>query len=411
MSRLYKIFIVALLSLVVYIPRATAITKLEFTDPVCEMSKKVQKDAEENEQENAEANEKLNEKERRPENGEGTSLFKKFVSKKSTKLVLNALKGQFNVGDSGSEDLSDSSSSNNGNLKLDFDSLLTYTQDLVKSSQKAKLEKTKMIHAQLSALYSERDMLKEILDQSPDNAEQVEARLKDIEIEIANLEGQSEKILAENTMNNEKIAKNKKAMDALSKQISNLNSQKISSDLLKSLNASTAKLFANKEKDDDAEDVYATNINKLFLGKYDYEGGDGLAKVIKARQQEYYAAVKNLGREYLNTINDIEKSSDRSVNCIDALSMADGINGQQTMQICVDLQNARVAAGYTGILIAQMRFKAISDIQSWTHMYKFRSYDASPTRFNLDNYIFQKKKLKFNVSDKLSSAMSNFKGF
>lgn len=411
MSRLYKIFIVVLLSLVIFIPRAKAITKLEFTDPVCEMSKKIQKDNEENEQENAEATEKQNEKERRPENGEGTSLFKKIVSSKTTKMVLGALQGQFNVGDSGSDDLSGSSSANNGNLKLDFESILSYTEDLVKSAQKAKLEKTKMIHAQLSALYSERDMLKEILAQSPDNAEQVEARLKDIEIEIANLEGQSEKIMAENTTENEKIEKNKKTMDLLSKQISNLNSQKISSDLLKSLNTATAKLFATKENDDDAEDVYATNINRLFLGRYDYEGGDNLAKVIKARQQEYYDAVKNLGREYLNTINDIEKTSARSTDCFDALSMADGINGQQTMQICVDLQNARAAAGYTGILIARLRFKAMADIQGWTHMYKMRDYKASPTRFNLDNYIFQKSKLKFNASDAIQKGFSSFSGF
>ena len=406
MSRLYKIFIVALLSLAIFIQRAEAITKLEFTDPISEMSKKIQKVYEEIEEKYTETVEKLNGKIRQAVGGEGASLFNKFVLTKSPNLVLNGLRGQFNVGDLGLNGLSNTMLSQYGNLKLDLANMLTYTTDMAKSLENEKLEKTKMIHVELSGLYSEREILKDLLAKSPENAEEIQTKLKDIEIGIANLEGQSEKILAENVLENSKITESQKTIDLLGEQINNFNTQKVSADLLKSLNTATANLFATKDNDDTA-DVYATNINRLFLGKYDYEGGDNLSKIIKARQQEYYEAVKNLGREYLNTLNDVEKSAERSQSCADGLEMPDGIDGQQTMQICMDLQNARVAAGYAGILIAQLRFKAISDIQSWNHMYKLRSYDADPTKFNLDNYIFKKENLNFNAS----SAISNFKGF
>jgi ribosome recycling factor len=241
--------------------------------------------------------------------------------------------------------------------------------------------------------------------------ESLKAKLDDLDINIANMQGQIRETMSQNALENEKLEEYKKSLATLGEQIGNISAQKMSADLLKTLNAKVANLFPTQD-DEDVQEVYATNMYRLFLGEYETEESENLTKIIKARRQEYYESVKNMARVYLNTLNDMESSSDRSKNCADALGKADGIDGQQTMQICTDLQNGRVSAGVTGLLLARLRYRATADMQRWTNMYKLRDYTSDPTKFNLDNYIFTKNDLNFNKAKlKLRETISNFKGF
>lgn len=408
MSKLRKIFIVILLSLVVIAPRAEAVSKLDFTDPVSNFGKKIEKVKEKIEQKYNEAMEFLNGKIRKAFGAEGAALFNDLVVKRASNIIQKAAQGQFDVGDLSLKGLSNSIMSQLGDFKLDIANLTAFANDLSVSLERAKVLKTEKMHAELSKFEAEREVVNKALLSDPEN-EVLKAKLDDLDINIANMQGQIREEMAKDVLEDEKVLKFKNEIAALSEQVSNLSAQKLSEDLLKSLNTRVASLFPTQD-DDDIKEIYATGIYRLFLGEYESESSENLTKIIKARRKEYYESVKNMAREYLNTMNDIEKSSERSKQCADALGTAQGADGQQTMQICTDLQNARAAAGAASLMLARLRYRAMEDMQSWTNKYKLRDYSADPTKFNLDNYIFSKKDLYFNdAKTRIKGAISDFK--
>ncbi|MBO6281410.1 MAG: hypothetical protein J6N49_02635 [Alphaproteobacteria bacterium] len=409
MSKFYKIFIAILLSFVIVAPEAEAVSKLDFTEPMSDIAKKVEKVKEKIEQKYHEVMEKLNGKIRKALGAEGAALFNDLVVKRASNIVKNALKGQFDVGDLSLKGLSNSMLSQLGDFKLDAANLQAFANDLAMSLEKAKLAKTQQMHIKLSEFEAERSIVNKALLADPNNAE-LKAKLDDLDINVANMQGQIREAMAENKLQDERLEKYKSELAAFNEQIANLSVQKMSEDLLKTLNAKIASLFPSQD-DEDVQEVYGTSISRLFLAEYEAESSENLTNIIKARHKEYYESVKNMAREYLNMINDVEKSSERSKQCADAMGTADGISGQQTMQICTDLQNARAAAGTTSVMLARLRYRAIADMQGWNNMYKLRDYSRDPTKFNLDNYIFSKKDLTFNVKDELRKAIGNFKGF
>ncbi len=409
-SKFSKIFIAVLLSFVIITPKAEAVSKLDFTEQISDFGRKVQKVKEKIEQKYADVMEKLNGKIRKALGAEGAALFNDLVVKRASNIVKNAAQGQFDVGDLSLKGLSNAMVSQLGDFKLDLANLSALANDYAVSLEKAKVAKTEKMHIELSQFEAERNVVNQALLADPTN-ESLKAKLDDLDINIANMQGQIRETMSQNALENEKLEEYKKSLATLGEQIGNISAQKMSADLLKTLNAKVANLFPTQD-DEDVQEVYATNMYRLFLGEYETEESENLTKIIKARRQEYYESVKNMARVYLNTLNDMESSSDRSKNCADALGKADGIDGQQTMQICTDLQNGRVSAGVTGLLLARLRYRATADMQRWTNMYKLRDYTSDPTKFNLDNYIFTKNDLNFNKAKlKLRETISNFKGF
>ena len=77
------------------------------------------------------------------------------------------------------------------------------------------------------------------------------------------------------------------------------------------------------------------------------------------------------------------------------------------MKIGADIQNAKIAARYTELLLAQMRFNAMSEIILWNDKYKLNDYSKDFTAFNLDDYVNKKKSLLDKLKDKTNSTVQD----
>ena len=78
-------------------------------------------------------------------------------------------------------------------------------------------------------------------------------------------------------------------------------------------------------------------------------------------------------------------------------------------KIGADVQNAKLAARYLELLLAEMRFNSMVEINSWND--KFKNTKKDVTKFNLDDYIYKKKSLQDTVNNKLQDTISGWQGF
>lgn len=401
-----KIFIFMLSLSIMWATDVYAVSKLDYTEPPNDLTTKIQKIKERIEQKYTEVMEILNGKIRKAFGAEGAFLINEYVFKRGSHLVRNAVMGQLAVGDFSLRGLSQSMLSQLGSFKLDLANLAMLANDYERALQYGKLEKTKQMNILLSQYEAERDAVQKALAKNPDD-EELKAKFEDLNINIANMQAQIRRVMTEQTEDDLKVQSYRNTITSLDAKIGQLSIMRASNELVKVLNSKLDNLF---DKLTDTESPFATSMNKLFLGVLESPSSRNLMRIQKARKQEYYEALKNLAREYLNTYNDIEKITEESQSCVEALSKADGIAGQQTMQICVDLQQAKAAAGYTKILLAKLRYRATADMQFGRGNYAINGY-ADPTIFNLDNYRFKKSDL-FSVNiNSAKNAIASFKGF
>ena len=61
------------------------------------------------------------------------------------------------------------------------------------------------------------------------------------------------------------------------------------------------------------------------------------------------------------------------------------------------------------LLLAEMRFNSMVEINSWNE--KFKNTKKDVTKFNLDDYIYKKKSLQDTVNNKLQDTISGWQGF
>lgn len=78
------------------------------------------------------------------------------------------------------------------------------------------------------------------------------------------------------------------------------------------------------------------------------------------------------------------------------------------MKIGADIQNAKIAARYTELLLAEIRFVTMQEMISWND--KFKNSKKDVTKFNLDDYVYKKKGVKDFLDDKLQQGVSGWKG-
>ena len=467
---LNKFILFILFALSFGVSEVLAESKLDFTEPVSEAVRKVEKVKEKIEQKYNETLEKLNSKIRKVTSGEGSALFKKYVKDNYSNIGKGIANGNISVEDFSLNDLSESLKSQVGNIKQDVVNLENLAEDYRQTLQNEKEEKVRALEAQL-AIYqaeheavdkylaqlkkgenssslleqyrTEKQTLEKSLEQSLNNAvirskieeldkkiaelesengsedtatdiQNFEAKLNDLEILIANTQGEIKDVMAMDTENDATLQKYKDDISKYNQMLVDINIQQSSQDLLKTLNTKADELFGDDEEEK-VQAVYESNIERLFLGENEYEGNTNVARISQARKKEYYEALQNMLRAYLNTQRDIKQTSEKSVSCVDAMPVADGINGQQTMQVCVDLQNAKAAFGMTELLLAKLRFMAIKDMAGWHNQNKLRSYSDDLTVFNLDNYIFTPEDLEtkstVNPANSIKSKLGKVKLF
>ena len=202
-----------------------------------------------------------------------------------------------------------------------------------------------------------------------------------------------------------------KALSDLEQKISDQNTQKY-------LDKITDSLFSSKKDEEDIEaqeeqqqldDMYGSDVEEFFVGKYEYVGSKNIARVRAKRQQEYYKALQNLMRVLVVGAVKGEEFEKKSEAYLEQTTKVDGQLGGMAAKIGADVQNAKLAARYLELLLAEMRFNSMVEINSWND--KFKNTKKDVTKFNLDDYIYKKKSLQDTVNNKLQDTISGWQGF
>ncbi|MBQ4400007.1 MAG: hypothetical protein II830_01785 [Alphaproteobacteria bacterium] len=415
----YKILVLALASCVAIATPTHATVKLEATGPAADIAAKIQKVKEKYEDIQSKI---LKEKEKWTKKAEafmnktlgteGAALFHQFVVKPGAGIVESAAKGQFNAGDFSLSGFTDAMKSELGNYKLDYATLAAQSRDMIESDAKAKREKEKALDVQIAQLRAEWEMKRKLYEQTKDIT--LAGEIVGLAQRIANLEQQKTEVTSDMTAFNQED-KISKQMNDLQAVMADYSSKINQEDILKQLNSEALSMFTLKMEEEETEAVYAASVEKLFLGKYEFGNSENLARVRKARKEEFFKSEKNLVNVIVDTYKSIQETGDKMKKCEQARDNAQAIFGQESMRVCLDIQIVKVAAQYMEMLLAQIRHESSAEIQKWADVYKLPDYSRDYTKFNLDDYVLTKDDLKRKMKDKISgavgNAMMNFKGF
>lgn len=400
-------------------PLAYATNKLEATGPAADKVSKIEKIKEKYEDIQSKV---LKEKEKWTKKAEafmnktlgteGAALFKQYVVKPGAGIVKSAAMGQFNAGDFSLSGFTDAIKSEMGNYKLDFATLAAQSRDTIEADAKAKKEKNQALDIQIAKLQAEWSAKSKLYEQTKEPA--LAGEIVGLSRRIAELQQQKTEI-ANDMKAFEQEEKFSKQMKELQQIMADYNSKISQEDLLKQLNSEAMNLFTLKAEEQETDAIYSQEIEKLFLGKYEFGTSENLARVRRARKEEYFKSEKNLVYVIVDTYKSISETQDKMKKCEQARDEAQAIFGQEAMRVCIDVQIAKVAAQYMEMLLGQIRHDASLEIQKWADVYKLPDYNRDYTKFNLDDYVLTeddlKKKIKDGVSGAVGSAMMNFKGF
>lgn len=415
-----KILILVVTFCWIVIKPVWAITKLEATGPAADVVNKIEKIKEKYEDIESKV---MQEKERLTKKAEslldktvgteGAALFKSYVKENGAGIVSSAASGQFNAGDYNLSGFSDAIKSELGNYKLDYATLVAQAEDMIESAEKAKLEKERVIDEQIAKLQSEWDA-KNALNANL-KSEELNKELDEIAFRIAELTKQKTELSNISIVNSEEQKQMQEQLLATQEVIADYNAKISQDEMLKTLNSEAMSLFSADSENEEIASAYADNIDKLFLGRLEFNNSENVARVRKARQQEYLKSEKELLKVIVDTYNSIDETNDRMKKCSQAAGEAQGLFGGNAMRVCVDIQIAKIAAQYMEMLLAQIRHETSLEIQSWSNQYKYPDYNRDYTKFNLDDYVLTKDDLKSNALDETSSVFGdgilNFKGF
>lgn len=385
----YILILFLILSFAVAAP-AQAMNKLDFFEPIEDFMSKVEKVKKKIEDKYQQIMEQYNAKMRQALGAEGAALFNDVVLGQGKMIVKNAIRGELYSGNFTMSGVMDSIKNQLGNYKLDYATLNYLARDYAYALQKELLAKDRDMKVEMGKLMATRDILNKQAAENP--SEEKNAQLEKLDIKIAKLQVQINKNMEKYALTSPVITAMDEKMGVLQVKIADMVKKTAHDALTKVLDQASAKLF-NKFVKQDKDEMYQTNVGKFFLGKYEYVGPANVARVVKFRKQEYYKAYKNLFRAVIDTYTNIIETDEKSVDCTDASTMAEGLFGAMSMRICEDMQTAKTVMHFTDLLTAQMRFEATKEILSWNDKYKMYDYGRDLMVFNLDNYMVGKSQL------------------
>jgi len=219
-------------------------------------------------------------------------------------------------------------------------------------------------------------------------------RFLELEKAIAHMRQEMEKVMQEDVTEDEQYKKMQAGITEREKKIGELTRLTSEDELVNLLGTESAKLFAEDTPDEETEAAYDNVAGRFFLRENEAENSDTIERIMKERKKEYYKAVTNSLEKMIKTYTSVDEIKERSVACTDAATgMAQGVFGAAGMRVCVELQNAKVAARYMEELLAQIRLETTSEMQSWKDKYRLEDYEKDLTKFNLDDYVLKKETL------------------
>lgn len=388
---------------------AYAAHKLDFFTQLEELGKQIQTKKSEIEKKYNSTMSDLKEKVEKASGAEGAALFsllQKELEGTTSGIVDNVKNQSINNIDLGSAIRS--ATSNYANLQLSAtlatNALTDYKQAVIKEREEQKKE----IEAKIAAVdeklktIDDGDMTDNLAKEKDNLAKEradLVAQLTEIERKASARDETAEALAVK-----AKVAA-KKANDAQAY----VQEEKWKSDLNKEVDS----LFEGtsveeQESEESLAEMYGADINEFFLGKYEYLSSDNMARVRTNRQKEYYRSLQNLMRVIMIGAGKGQEIADTADTYLQKTSEVDGIFGGNAMKIGVEIQKAKVAARYAELLLAEIRFNSVAEMNSWTDKYKNNKQDV--TKFNLDDYVYKKKSLKDKLNEKIQSGISNWKG-
>ena len=405
-----KILTLVLASCFLTCQNTYAISKLDFFTQVENFGKSVQKEQEKWEKRYGKALYDLHDKAIKAGGAEGGALFN-VLQKQMEGSVVNFTDNVKNQAVSGGKvDLGSAFSDitkNFANAQLTAAMAQSTLDDYKKAVAAERNAKEKDIDEKLMILEAKLKIIK-------DDSEEKEK----LAIRIADLKAEKEDLKNRAALRDEKAEQLQKKATAAAKAVSDLEQTINGQNTQKYLDKITDSLFSGKKDEKDIEaqeeqqqldDMYGSDIAEFFIGKYEYVGSQNVARVRAKRQQEYYKALQNLMRVLVVGSVKGEEFEKKSEAYLDQTSKVDGQLGGMAAKIGADVQNAKLAARYLELLLAEMRFNSMVEINSWND--KFKNTKKDVTKFNLDDYIYKKNSLKDTINNKLQDTISGWQGF
>lgn len=405
-----KILTLVLASCFLTCQNTYAISKLDFFTQVENFGKSVQKEQEKWEKRYGKALYDLHDKAIKAGGAEGGALFN-VLQKQMEGSIVNFTDNVKNQAVSGGKvDLGSAFSDitkNFANAQLTAAMAQSTLDDYKKAVAAERNAKEKDIDEKLMILEAKLKVIK-------DDSEEKEK----LAIRIADLKAEKEDLKNRAALRDEKAEQLQKNATAAAKAVSDLEQTINGQNTQKYLDKITDSLFSGKKDEKDIEaqeeqqqldDMYGSDIAEFFIGKYEYVGSQNVARVRAKRQQEYYKALQNLMRVLVVGAVKGEEFEKKSEAYLDKTSKVDGQLGGMAAKIGADVQNAKLAARYLELLLAEMRFNSMVEINSWND--KFKNTKKDVTKFNLDDYIYKKNSLKDTINNKLQDTISGWQGF
>ena len=397
------------ISLFLSVSEAQAIVKLDFFEPIADVAKFVEKTLSKYENIYNQYVEKLNEKLTKALGNEGMKLFKEFLVKPGTMYLSAAATGQFNANDSAGTRLFSSYSRLIGNEKLEYAYLSDDLKDLVDTKEKEKQDKLLVMEDYLVRLQSEREALNAQLE-NPDlqTQENLDA-LEEYDKRIAALQTELEKTKSQKVLEDEEVKEKIQQKKAKQEDLLEKADKASWASLDEKLNSvKVEEMFGSKIDEEETEDLYRTGVEKFFLRENEDPWPENLERIMRARHEEYYEAEKNLWKVMVNTHKSISETEEYMKKCLEAAPEAEGRFGTASMRVCIELQNAKAAAQYMEMLLAQVRFETTKEIQTWNDKYKMKDYEHDMTSLDLDEYVLKKKDVKKEKENPAFSSGGSF---
>ena len=385
------LFLLSVLSAFTIILKADCFVFLSFMDPVMDVLKKIEKVKEKIEEKYNTYLETLDAKVQKAFKSEGISLYESFIADKSNFIIPDFLKGQFNVSTFMKDNLLETLTGELGNMKLDYFNAKNLMDEYVKTAEKVKLDKDAAMKKELAALQSQRAAVNSLLIGNENN-EELKAKLDELDKNIALLNVQIKDNLEISVLDTPEIQKYKNKLTELQNKMDSISGKTSDLELQKMTSIAVDNLFAENDNSavgEDIKEAYKITAEKLFLKEDEIENSENIARINRIRHAEYYNAHRELMHAVINTYNSFPLLEEKINGCAEAGKVAQGIFGESAMRICADFQNAKAAAWYMDLLLADMRFSVAAEIQTWNQIYKLKNYDRDMSRFDIDEYIMQ----------------------
>ncbi len=389
-----KIFLLFFILGVFVTHNAYAVSKLDFFTDLEEYAKKVQDKGDEGEKKIADSEREKQDKIIKADGQEGSLLFNDYIKKAKLKDFGTDV---FKDVRSGNFDFSSSMQQLGSQLtdyQVDLNTAQLAYQDYKNQKARARYQKRQQIEKRLNELNTEMSL--ESTKNSPERKDEIiqeiaelEKQLVELDEETANADKKEKELEQKVKEASDKVAE---IDNKLSQQYSNWVAQFKVDDLF-GLN----KLEASDEQN---ENLYRGEIESLFLAEDELETAQTTAPIRQARRQEYHKALQNLFNATVSGTDAGKNVEDSTKAYMDTITKADGLYGSLTMKIGIDISNARVAARFTELLLAEARFNAASELNQWgARNARLRDYNKDFTRFNMDEYVLKEKSVMDNIKE------------